>query len=466
MTAQAVSTEAPTYPAASLDRRFYAFAIDRLIAWPLSASAAFAAYRSTSPRTRSAAGIAVIVGAVLVVGVAFSVLLGLMRRLARQGAARPPGGPPRAGTPIGVLPALLRTADPRRLHAADVRARPGHPGLDRGDGPRPAAPRLARQASTSSIVVDVRPDLPRSRSSRRPGRAQIVNLTAMRLVPAQHAAPGRPRPPVASPRRPQLRPRTAGTPDPGPDARARPRGTARRLAGSAPAADRPAPAYQPPARRRGPVSGACAAPPAEPAERTKARETRAGPPRWRVTFDTGETFVVEGLALVGRRPEPRPGEPVHHLVPLQSGDMSLSKTHAQFQVVPDGALVVMDRGSTNGSILVRQGMSRGWPPASRPRSSTATGPVRRPADDGGPGVVTGSFLDLRGRASEHRVVHAPVAAARIPAAAAPRAASYGSPSSSADVPAGLGHQQRAGDVVPGVAAAVDDEVGVPSIRFG
>ena len=38
--------------------------------------------------------------------------------------------------------------------------------------------------------------------------------------------------------------------------------------------------------------------------------------------------------------------------------MSLSKTHAQVQVAPGGELVVMDRGSTNGSILVRQGMSR------------------------------------------------------------------------------------------------------------
>jgi pSer/pThr/pTyr-binding forkhead associated (FHA) protein len=39
---------------------------------------------------------------------------------------------------------------------------------------------------------------------------------------------------------------------------------------------------------------------------------------------------VRGLTLVGRRPE----------------------------VVPDGALVVMDRGSTNGSILVRAGVTR------------------------------------------------------------------------------------------------------------
>jgi pSer/pThr/pTyr-binding forkhead associated (FHA) protein len=77
-----------------------------------------------------------------------------------------------------------------------------------------------------------------------------------------------------------------------------------------------------------------------------------------VSFDSGETFVVEGLALVGRRPEPRAGEPVRHLIPLRSGDMSLSKTHAQFQVAPDGVLVVMDRGSTNGTVLTRQGISR------------------------------------------------------------------------------------------------------------
>lgn len=80
--------------------------------------------------------------------------------------------------------------------------------------------------------------------------------------------------------------------------------------------------------------------------------------RWRVAFDTGETFVVEGLAVVGRRPEPRPDEAVRHVVPLRSSDMSLSKTHAQFQVAPDGALVVMDRGSTNGSYVIRRGLSK------------------------------------------------------------------------------------------------------------
>ena len=75
-------------------------------------------------------------------------------------------------------------------------------------------------------------------------------------------------------------------------------------------------------------------------------------------FDNGESFVIAGLALVGRRPEARTGEQVAHLIPLASADMSVSKTHAQFGPAVDGTIVVMDRGSTNGTVLVRQGVSR------------------------------------------------------------------------------------------------------------
>jgi hypothetical protein len=96
----------------------------------------------------------------------------------------------------------------------------------------------------------------------------------------------------------------------------------------------------------------------QPVATQRHADGSAGVATWRVTFDTGESFVVEGLALVGRRPEPRGAEPVRHLVPLRSTDMSLSKTHAQFQVVPDGVLVVMDRGSTNGSVVIRKGVSK------------------------------------------------------------------------------------------------------------
>ena len=49
-------------------------------------------------------------------------------------------------------------------------------------------------------------------------------------------------------------------------------------------------------------------------------------------------------------------------MPLRSQDMSVSKTHAQLHVSGDGSLVVTDRGSTNGSALVRSGVSRQLPP--------------------------------------------------------------------------------------------------------
>ena len=97
-------------------------------------------------------------------------------------------------------------------------------------------------------------------------------------------------------------------------------------------------------------------PPLQPAPGTSRQTAVSG--TWRVTFDSGETLLVEGLGLVGRRPEGRAGEPVRHVVPLASENMSISKTHAQFHLASDGTLVVMDRGSTNGSILVRQGVSR------------------------------------------------------------------------------------------------------------
>jgi hypothetical protein len=194
---------------------------------------------------------------------------------------------------------------------------------------------------------------------------QIVNLTAMRLVPAPPvvemsvptpATPTPAPPPVAA-----APPQAAPAPSPAPPPPPAP--GAHRAAPSAPAV--PTPPLGEQTRVRGAVP-----PPAAAAEPPPAQEVQ-----WRVEFDTGEAFVVEGLALVGRRPEPRPGEPVRHVVPLRSSDMSLSKTHAQFQVAPDGALVVMDRGSTNGSYVVRKGMSRSLTPG-RPSTLLAGDVVR------------------------------------------------------------------------------------------
>ena len=167
--------------------------------------------------------------------------------------------------------------------------------------------------------MDLRPE-PSAPEETDSGPRHVVNLTAMRLVPAppQPAAP-------AAPRR-APRPPVVATPPP------------------APAAPEAAPVGVPESQRT--------------ARRSPVVTPTGVETGWVLAFDTGEKVPVDGVVLVGRRPSARPGEAVRHLVALPSQDMSLSKTHAQIGVAGDGALVVMDRGSTNGSVLTRQGVSR------------------------------------------------------------------------------------------------------------
>lgn len=294
---------ATTLPAAGLERRFYAFAIDRLLVWSGYAGVGYLAWRFLIDRDRLWAGVGAVLGGVLLVGLLLAVVLGLWGSSPGKAAVGLRVVRHEDGRPIGVGAALLR---------ALVRGLAGVPtfGLgvaalawtavtDPGGRRRGAHDRLC-----GSVVVDVRP-APVVEEVVEEGPRQVVNLTAMRLLPGP-----------------------APVPDPG----------------SAPGPRPPGPAVPP------------ISPPTSPPTGPPATGT------WRVSFDTGESFVVEGLALVGRSPEPRADEPVRHLVPLRSSDRSLSKTHAQFQVVPDGALVVMDRGSGNGSVVIRRGVSRDLTP--------------------------------------------------------------------------------------------------------
>jgi uncharacterized RDD family membrane protein YckC len=281
--AMTAATEATMLPAADLDRRFYAFVLDRLIAWSIVAAVAWAAYTFLISSGGVGAGILVISGALLLVGLVFAVVLGEVGTSPGKAALGLRVVHLGTGTPIGVSPAIQRTL------ILGVATLPtfglGVTTLAWTAVMDPSRMRRGwHDRVTDAVVVDVRPAPEAPAVTEQPPR-QIVNLTAMRLVPASLREP--------------------------------------------------------------------------PPERTVVRN-RAIPPlsRWRVSFDSGETFVVEGLAVVGRRPEPRPGEEVRHVVPLRSEDMSLSKTHAQFQVAPDGVLVVMDRGSTNGSVLIRKGVPK------------------------------------------------------------------------------------------------------------
>jgi uncharacterized RDD family membrane protein YckC len=296
-------------PVAELDRRFYAFAVDRAIAWLLYAVAGVAAWWWFFRDDSLWPGVAVVVAVVVVVNLLFAVLLGA------QGVS--PGKVAMGlrvvdhgdGTPIGVGRALVRIL---------VIGTSTLPMLGLGVATlawtavedRSRERRGWHDHVTRSLVVDVRPRVVAEvEQDDRP--RHVVNLTAARLMPvrAAEATPSRPAPMPPIP--PRSAPATPLSPAP------------------------PTP----------PVPLAPLAPPL----------VTAG---WRVTFDSGETLVVEGLGLVGRRPEGRAGEPVRHVIPLASENMSISKTHAQFHLASDGTLVVMDRGSTNGSILVRQGVSR------------------------------------------------------------------------------------------------------------
>ena len=317
---------ASSRPVAGLDRRFYAFMADRLIAWILVAAACWAAYEIFWRDDRFWAGIALVAGVVAAVWVAFAVALGVIGTTPGKATVGVRAVHVETGEPIGFGRALLRgfvlgvaTLPTFGIGLATLAwtavADPTHRRRGWHD-------HLAR-----SIVVDLRPE-PSAPDEADSGPRHVVNLTAMRLVPAppQPATPAAPRrvprtTPVAAPQR------AAAAPPPGlpPVAATRPVGVPD-SSGTV---------------RRSPV--------------VTPTGVAAG---WVLAFDTGDRVPVDGVVLVGRRPSARPGEAVRHLVALPSQDMSLSKTHAQIGVAGDGALVVMDRGSTNGSVLTRQGVSR------------------------------------------------------------------------------------------------------------
>lgn len=117
------------------------------------------------------------------------------------------------------------------------------------------------------------------------------------------------------------------------------------------ATPRVAPAPTPaPAREAAPASEPAPAP--EPAPTPEPAP--APSPRWGLRFDTGETVAVTGPLLIGRDPDPAsaPGAEPHRLL---DESRSLSKTHAILTPTAHG-LQVVDRGSTNGSAVVRAGV--------------------------------------------------------------------------------------------------------------
>lgn len=266
-------------------------------------------------------------------------------------SGRQPAGQP-AGPPAGEQlspPSGFETPESRRRRI-DA---PWGTGTEEGRGARPGEP-----ASPQREIPEPPPP--------RPATARIESGPPGPTPPRPpQPRPQQPRPQQSGPQQPGPQPSTGpgsvqgATPAPPGAAATPPSGPNPGVLGSGPgrhagpAPGQPSPGQ--PAPSAPPGQSAPSAPPGQRVARPRTSMT------WRVSFDTGESFVVEGLGIVGRQPSPRPGEPVRHVVPLRSDDMSISKTHAQFHLAADGALVVTDRGSTNGSVLVRKGVSRELP---------------------------------------------------------------------------------------------------------
>ncbi|GAA1776183.1 zinc-ribbon domain-containing protein [Agromyces lapidis] len=79
---------------------------------------------------------------------------------------------------------------------------------------------------------------------------------------------------------------------------------------------------------------------------------RPAAPRFTLRFSTGETLMVFGTGLIGRRPLPQPGEEFDHLVQIADRTLSVSKTHLEFGE-HEGVLWVADRFSGNGTVVRR-----------------------------------------------------------------------------------------------------------------
>ncbi len=344
-----------TYPIAQLERRFTAFAVDRLLAWGLLAAVGVGTALVVPDDLWTVVG--VVAGAMVLLWLVLAIVLGVSGTSpgkAMTGLRVVHHGD---GTPIGVGPALLRSlvlgASGLPTFGIGIATLAWTAVEDRGRQRRGWHDHLA-----GTVVVDVRPVVEVDDAGADEGPRHIVNLTAMRLVPA---------PPVEAVRTPERtelsvrrQPLPADLVAP-PDVQvpaARPPVAPHQAAPpqTAPPQLATPPQMAPPPQTAPPPQMAQQRPPQPPPP--QQQRPAPAPPRWRVRFDNGESFVIAGLALVGRRPEARNGEQVAHLIPLASADMSVSKTHAQFGPAPDGTIVVMDRGSTNGTVLVRQGVSR------------------------------------------------------------------------------------------------------------
>lgn len=252
----------------------------------------------------------------------------------------------------GVIGAHRGTSAPR----TDAPAVPAAPAA-----PAPAAP-FAPAVAPSGMVDAVPPPL---------ASGQLLDSFASRPAgPATSATPAAPSTagPGAAPRSSpaQAAPvAPAASRAPGTAAPAAPAPAAPAVSSpAAPGASAPAAPAVPPAAAAAPALSAAvpaAAAGAAPAPSAAAQSANAAAPgdaaagvRAVLRLDEGSRIEVRGATLIGRAPAPVAGEGAVQLVAVADDTRSVSKTHLAILPARRGVLVI-DRGSTNGSAIVRAG---------------------------------------------------------------------------------------------------------------
>lgn len=121
------------------------------------------------------------------------------------------------------------------------------------------------------------------------------------------------------------------------------------------------PAAPPPPVSESESSPGSTAAPAAPASSAPS-EARPMDQGWVAALDEGREIDISGLVLLGRNPQPRPGEEEAELIKVADETRTVSKSHLGLGADANG-MWVMDRGSTNGSTVTNSsGVSRPCPP--------------------------------------------------------------------------------------------------------
>ncbi|WP_309102973.1 RDD family protein [Microbacterium sp.] len=250
--------------------------------------------------------------------------------------AQAPTTPPSHPAPIPGIPA------PASSGGAPTFAPPAAPRVS--PPPAPVGAPVAGAAPQSAPTAAPRPVVPAAPI------ADAGSLIAYVPGVTQDAPPPRAEPVPAAPSVPAVIPQTPPVAPPSPFS-----------AAAAP----PAPAEATPAAATlaAPAPAAPLSPTAMDPDDAELEDTRISIPGHRLVFtwDDGTRVSVSRRTIFGRNPAPEEGATV---VPVRDETLSLSKTHFEAAAETSGGWV-LDRHSTNGMTIVREGQRIACPPGQR-----------------------------------------------------------------------------------------------------